>query len=48
MSPEDVLSYFYETISYTKIKKGWQTEFSGEQLKGKKLSGDLVDATTQA
>ena len=46
MSPEDVLSYFYETISYTKIKKGWQTDFSSEQLKGKKLSGDLVDAKT--
>ena len=46
MSQEDVLAYFYQSISYTKIKKGWQTDFHADLLKGTKLSGDLVNAKT--
>jgi len=46
MSPEDVLSYFYNTVPYTKVKRGWQTAFQGDSLRGVKLSADLVNAKT--
>ncbi len=46
MSNEEILSTFYETVSYTKDKKGWKTSFDGERMRGVKLVADLVDAKT--
>ncbi len=44
MSAEEILGYFYETISYAATKGGWKTPFVAERLRGVKLLTDLVDA----
>ncbi len=44
MSSEEILDYFYDTVTYTHDKKGWKTKFDAERMKGMKLSFDLVDA----
>jgi DNA-directed RNA polymerase subunit beta len=46
MTNEEILRAFYETIVYTRQKKGWSTPFSAERLRGVKLSYDLVCAKT--
>jgi len=46
MSPEDILAYYYETVTYTRAKKGWKTAFVGERLRGIKLTHNLVNAKT--
>ncbi|SCA55309.1 RNA polymerase, beta subunit [Candidatus Terasakiella magnetica] len=46
MSPEDILDFFYNTVEYTRGKKGWKTAFDAERLKGVKLMHDMVDAKT--
>ena len=46
MSKEEILNYFYETITFTKDKKHWKTAFVPALFKGVKLSHDLVDAET--
>ncbi|MGB1877336.1 MAG: DNA-directed RNA polymerase subunit beta, partial [Rhodospirillaceae bacterium] len=44
MSSEEILDYFYDTVTYTHDKKGWKSKFDAERMKGMKLSFDLVDA----
>ena len=44
MTKEEVLTAFYETVSYKRVKNGWTTPFNAERLKGQKLIVDLVDA----
>ncbi|MBT3766651.1 MAG: DNA-directed RNA polymerase subunit beta, partial [Rhodospirillales bacterium] len=44
MSPEDVLNFFYDKVSYAKTKRGWKTEFTGEKMRGVKLNADLINA----
>jgi DNA-directed RNA polymerase subunit beta len=44
MSAEEILNYFYQQVVFTKTKKGWQTPFDPERLRGVKLLRDLVDA----
>ncbi len=44
MSKEEILTSFYETITFKKAKNGWTTAFNGDRLKGQKLALDLVDA----
>ena len=44
MSSEEILNYFYQQVVFTKTKKGWQTPFDPERLRGVKLLRDLVDA----
>ena len=44
MSSEEILSYFYDSMTYTHDKKGWKTAFDAERMKGMKLQFDLVDA----
>jgi DNA-directed RNA polymerase subunit beta len=44
MSPEEILSYFYEQVVFTRGKKGWKTEFNAERMRGSKLTSDLIDA----
>jgi DNA-directed RNA polymerase subunit beta len=46
MSREEILTTFYETVSYTKNKSGWVTPFIPDRWKGLKLAHDLVDAKT--
>ena len=46
MSKEEILNYFYETITFTKDKKHWKTAFVPALFKGVKLTHDLVDAET--
>lgn len=46
MSNEEILNVFYDTVPYTKDKKGWKTPFNGDALRGVKLAYDLIDANT--
>ena len=46
MSKEDVLSTFYDSVTYTRSDKGWTLPFDLERFKGQKLMADLVDAKT--
>jgi DNA-directed RNA polymerase subunit beta len=46
MSSEEILGTFYDTIIYSKDKKGWRTGFDAQRLRGVKLAYDLVDAKT--
>jgi len=46
LSPEDVLAYFYNQVSYTADKKGWKTAFSVDRARGIKLTHDLINAKT--
>jgi DNA-directed RNA polymerase subunit beta len=43
-TPEEILSFFYDKVLYTRVKKGWKTTFEGESLRGVKLTSDLVNA----
>jgi len=46
MTAEEILNYFYSTQIYTREKKGWETNFDAQKMKGMKLNYDLVDAKT--
>ena len=46
MTNEEILSVYYDTISYEQTKKGWKTPFMAEQMRGMKLAEDLIDAKT--
>ncbi len=46
ISPEEILEYFYDTVSFTRTKKGWKTDFNAERLRGIKLTSDLINAKT--
>ncbi|HBR69809.1 MAG TPA: DNA-directed RNA polymerase subunit beta, partial [Rhodospirillaceae bacterium] len=46
MSNEEILGTFYDTVVYTKDKKGWSTPFNGNALRGIKIAYDLVNAKT--
>ena len=46
MSPEEILKYFYETINYERVKKGWQVPLDADSLRGLKLDYDLLNAKT--
>jgi len=46
MSSEDILSSFYQTVHFTKVKKGWNAPFDIERVRGIKLLSDLINAKT--
>ena len=46
MSAEEILNYFYDTQTFERDKKGWNTPFDAQKMKGMKLNFDLVDAKT--
>jgi DNA-directed RNA polymerase subunit beta len=46
MSKESILEYFYQTISYEKVKDDWKTAYVPDRYRGIKLKFDLVDAKT--
>ena len=46
MTAEEILGYFYETLTYSRGPKGWKTAFQSDRMKGVKLVSDLIDAQT--
>jgi len=46
MTAEEILSYFYDKVTYTRGPNGWKTVFDAERLKGVKIVYDLIDAAT--
>jgi DNA-directed RNA polymerase subunit beta len=47
MSPDEILGYFYNTVVFTRDKKGgWRMPFNAEKLRGATIISDLVDAKT--
>ena len=46
LTPEMILNYFYGTVPFEKVKRGWKTAFQGGQMRGVKLTSDLVNART--
>jgi len=45
-SQDDLLSYFYDAVTFTKSQKGWKTPFDAERMAGQKLVADMIDAKT--
>ena len=46
MSNEEILENFYDITTYSKSKKGWETEFNADAMRGVKLAYDLINAKT--
>ncbi|MGH6942994.1 MAG: DNA-directed RNA polymerase subunit beta, partial [Geminicoccaceae bacterium] len=44
LSPEEILAYFYDQVTFTRAGQGWKTAFRSERLRGLKLTSDLIDA----
>ena len=48
MSSEDILHFFYDTLTYERTDKGWKIPFDAEKWRGVKPSYDIVDAKSGA
>jgi DNA-directed RNA polymerase subunit beta len=46
MESEDILTAFYDTVCFTKVKRGWNAPFDVERVRGIKLMSDLINAKT--
>ena len=46
LDQEDIVNYFYNTVSYTREGDGWRIPFDMEKYRGVKLDADLIDADT--
>ncbi|GAN66999.1 DNA-directed RNA polymerase subunit beta [Acetobacter orientalis] len=46
MDDNEILSYFYGTVPFTKTAKGWARPFDADAFRGLKLLAPLVDAET--
>jgi len=46
LTPEEVLAYFYDTVKFERVKRGWKTPFNAEMLRGVKLTSDLINGKT--
>ena len=46
LTPEEILSTFYKSITYSKNKDGWSKPYLPEQWRGEKPNADLIDAAT--
>ncbi|MFQ5984652.1 MAG: DNA-directed RNA polymerase subunit beta [Alphaproteobacteria bacterium] len=46
MTTEEILAYFYESVTFTRDKKGWKAPLDPERLRRTKLVSDFVDAKT--
>jgi len=44
---EQILNYFYKTVSYTQTNEGWRTAFDPQRYRGQKPMVDLIDAKTK-
>ncbi len=45
LSRESILNFFYDSITYKRTKKGWQTDFDASRMRGARLNYDLIDAS---
>ena len=46
MSKEEVLAYFYDTVSYQEHKRGWKAPFDPEAYRGVTIERDMINAKT--
>lgn len=46
MDGQEILSTFYNTVTFKRAKDGWRIPYSAERYKSMKLLADLVDADT--
>ena len=46
MSPEDILTFYYDKVTFQRSGDAWKSEFRAERMRGVKLAQDLVDAGT--
>lgn len=46
MTRQEILSTFYNTVSFTRVENGWKTPYIAEKMKGVKLLSDMIDAKT--
>jgi len=46
ISKQEILNFFYTTITYKKVKEDWVCDYDPERYRGVKLAYDLVDAKT--
>jgi len=46
LSPEEILEFFYDNVTYVRTKKGWKTPFDAERMRGVKLTSELINAKT--
>ncbi len=46
LSPEEILDYFYDKVTFVSTGDGWRTTFRPERMRGLKLTRDLIDADT--
>ncbi|MSP52069.1 MAG: DNA-directed RNA polymerase subunit beta [Alphaproteobacteria bacterium] len=46
MNGEEILTRFYSTITYSRDKQGWRTEYVADRMRGVKLTHDLINAKT--
>jgi len=44
MSAEEILAHFYDSVTYTRTKKGWRAPLDIESLRGVRLDHDLINA----
>ncbi|MFC0283664.1 DNA-directed RNA polymerase subunit beta [Camelimonas abortus] len=43
---EEILSTFYDTVMYTRDRRGWRMPYNPERMKGFKATVDMIDAET--
>jgi DNA-directed RNA polymerase subunit beta len=46
MTQEEILNYYYDTLTFARDEKGWKIPFEPDRMRGVKLMHDLVDADT--
>ena len=46
MQSEEILHYFYKSVTYSQVKEGWKMPFVADRFKGIKPTVDLIDAKT--
>lgn len=46
MTTEEIYDYYYNKITYKKLKSGWSTAFNPDEVRSLKLPADLIDANT--
>jgi DNA-directed RNA polymerase subunit beta len=44
LDSEEILSTFYNSVSFTKVKQGWRVPFDSDRYRGAKPERDLIDA----
>jgi DNA-directed RNA polymerase subunit beta len=46
LDSEEILSTFYNSVTFTKVKQGWRVPFDADRYRGAKPERDLIDAKT--